>query len=638
MKSKSLSPFVSSSFALAALRLLAMLSILASPMFTVFGQGTAFTYQGRLNDSNAAANGIYDLTFTLFATNTGGTAIAGPVTNSATSVSNGLFATTIDFGSGVFTGTSNWLEIAAQTNGGSGFTTLTPRQQLTPAPYAIFAGAANGVNGLTVLQTTSGAPNIIGGASVNYVSSNVVGATIAGGGATNFGISHLKDTNSVTGDFGTVGGGAQNTAAAINATVSGGTHNTASGQDSTVGGGDENTASGNFSVVSGGFGNTASGLDSLVGGGANNLASNQFATVTGGQLNVASNQYATVSGGNHNIASGIASFAAGAHAQALHDGSFVWADNTTGNFASTVSNQFSVRATGGIRLAGDVQIDTSAYHNLSLTGGNSLGFLYGSYAALGDGIHIGYNYYADALGTNHIINTGGATSRISMGYGSIALLTGYQNGYPYNGLTISGPSVPVSITYSGVAIGYAGNASAQTAQAPLDVQGDLITRGNGIWNFGISSSGNFGFVPAVSGQDVSYIDTSGNYHQVSDRGLKRDITPLDNTLDRLLQLRPVSYHFKSAAVNAPLALGFIAQEILPLFPEVVGEQTNNVKDIVYSELIPVTIRSVQELNQKLENESKQKDAEIQNLKHQNESLEARLTRLESALRSLNQNK
>ena len=48
---------------------------------------------------------------------------------------------------GLFTGGSNWLEIAVETNGGSGFTTLAPRQQVTLTPYAIFANTASNVLG-----------------------------------------------------------------------------------------------------------------------------------------------------------------------------------------------------------------------------------------------------------------------------------------------------------------------------------------------------------------------------------------------------------------------------------------------------------------------------------------------------------
>jgi len=110
-------------------------------LHSVFAQGTAFMYQGRLVSGGAPANGSYDLTFTLYATNSGGVAGAGPVTNSATGVTNGLFAVTVDFG-GVFTGSNYWLELAARTNGSGAFSTLAPRQAILPVPYAVYAPTA----------------------------------------------------------------------------------------------------------------------------------------------------------------------------------------------------------------------------------------------------------------------------------------------------------------------------------------------------------------------------------------------------------------------------------------------------------------------------------------------------------------
>jgi hypothetical protein len=67
------------------------ISSLSLTLATAFAQGTAFTYQGRLNSGGGPANGSYDLVLSLFATNSGGPALASPVTNSATLVSNGLF-------------------------------------------------------------------------------------------------------------------------------------------------------------------------------------------------------------------------------------------------------------------------------------------------------------------------------------------------------------------------------------------------------------------------------------------------------------------------------------------------------------------------------------------------------------------
>ncbi len=102
--------------------------VLLAGVGQTFAQGTAFSYQGRLNNGSSVASGSYDLSFTLFKTNITGTAIAGPVTNSMVGVTNGLFTTLVDFGN-PFTGTSNWLEIAVRTNGNGSFSKLTPRQQ-----------------------------------------------------------------------------------------------------------------------------------------------------------------------------------------------------------------------------------------------------------------------------------------------------------------------------------------------------------------------------------------------------------------------------------------------------------------------------------------------------------------------------
>ncbi len=126
---------------------------------TAFAQGTAFSYSGQLQNNGSPASGTYNLTFTLFNVNSGGSAVAGPVTNNGVVITNGLFTVVIDFGSGVFTGATNWLEIGVETNGVNTFTTLAPRQELTPAPYAIFAeGASNLVGALPAAQLTGTIP------------------------------------------------------------------------------------------------------------------------------------------------------------------------------------------------------------------------------------------------------------------------------------------------------------------------------------------------------------------------------------------------------------------------------------------------------------------------------------------------
>ena len=147
---------------------------LCSAVMSLSAQGTAFTYQGRLNDGVNPANGSYDLTFTLFTTNTGGSVFTGPITNSATAVSNGLFTAMLDFGAGVFTGPARWLEIGVRTNGGTTFATLAPRQSLTPAAYAIMANSASNLLGsLSSAQLSGTIPSAnLSGAYGNPVNFN----------------------------------------------------------------------------------------------------------------------------------------------------------------------------------------------------------------------------------------------------------------------------------------------------------------------------------------------------------------------------------------------------------------------------------------------------------------------------------
>ena len=121
-------------------------------------QGTAFTYQGQLSAGGAPANGDYDFTFALFnnsSTNAG--QVGGTLTKFDVGVTNGLFTLNLDFGP-VFAGNAAWLAVGVRSNGGAGFTALSPLQELTPTPYAMYAPSA----GVAASAGAVAATNIIG--------------------------------------------------------------------------------------------------------------------------------------------------------------------------------------------------------------------------------------------------------------------------------------------------------------------------------------------------------------------------------------------------------------------------------------------------------------------------------------------
>lgn len=101
--------------------------------------GTAFTYQGRLNDNGATAAGIYDFTVQLHSAATGGSALA-EASLPGVPVTGGVFTVQLDFGAAVFDGSARWLEIGVRKLGeGDAWTALSPRHEIAPAPYALLA-------------------------------------------------------------------------------------------------------------------------------------------------------------------------------------------------------------------------------------------------------------------------------------------------------------------------------------------------------------------------------------------------------------------------------------------------------------------------------------------------------------------
>lgn len=100
---------------------------------------TTFVYQGQLIESGVPTTGVYDFRFTLYAAQTGGDAL-GAFPQESTILTNGLFKVSLDFGRTVANSQETWLEIAVRPSGsGASYTVLSPRQRLTPTPYAILA-------------------------------------------------------------------------------------------------------------------------------------------------------------------------------------------------------------------------------------------------------------------------------------------------------------------------------------------------------------------------------------------------------------------------------------------------------------------------------------------------------------------
>jgi len=103
--------------------------------------GSAFTYQGQLNQGTSVANGSYDFWFRLYDAPAAGTQI-GNATTTTVQVANGIFTVSLDFGDTAFAGSARFLQIDVKSAGGPTYTALSPRQELKPAPNAVYAASA----------------------------------------------------------------------------------------------------------------------------------------------------------------------------------------------------------------------------------------------------------------------------------------------------------------------------------------------------------------------------------------------------------------------------------------------------------------------------------------------------------------
>jgi hypothetical protein len=134
-------------------------------------------------------------------------------------------------------------------------------------------------------------------------------------------------------------------------------------------------------------------------------------------------------------------------------------------------------------------------------------------------------------------------------------------------------------------------------------------------NYRGTGNGGFRFYSLVSGtptlaNSLSYLDIGGAwtataFNPTSDSRLKRNIKPVVNGLETVLRLNPVSYEKKNNLESTDYhtkEIGFIAQEVRQILPDVVRESNDESKllSVNYDSLIGVLTKAVQELNAKVE--------------------------------------
>jgi hypothetical protein len=415
--------------------------------------GSKFSFQGRLTDAGQPAQGEYDLKFELYDDPNTGNQLGPTNLKDDQPLTDGFFATTLDFGKDVFTGEARWLEIAIRAGASSDpndFVILIPRQQILPTTYAMYADTAAGPADGHSLDAADGDPedvvyvNDAGNVRMGLAATPAqltlhgelqVGAPAPGGDCYdvniygNTGVGKLFfDESKVALRVGSASGNQWDDANVGWGSVALGGDTKASG-DSAVAMGRNTEANGNQSLA----------------GGANSVTNNDFSLAMGDT---------TTAGGYASQAFGGYSIAAGDRATALG--------------YSTQANGNNSLATGNDTIAGGH--DSFAMGYMTTAGGNRS-------AAFGSETTAS-SWYSVAMGQK---TTASASGAVAMGY-NFTNSNSYSLGIGYGDMDILfDPFSGISYIKGYLAVGK--DSPADT----LDVNGDIRVRGADIKDDGGTS-------------------------------------------------------------------------------------------------------------------------------------------------------
>jgi hypothetical protein len=152
----------------------------------------------------------------------------------------------------------------------------------------------------------------------------------------------------------------------------------------------------------------------------------------------------------------------------------------------------------------------------------------------------------------------------------------------------------ISASYNGTADAFAINQSGTGNIVNLKDSGvsTFIIKNGGFVGIGTTNPGYK--LQVFTGTANGYVNTDGTWGSSSDINLKKNIFPVSSILNNILALNPVSYNFKTEKDGTISHIGFIAQEVEQLFPELVSTGPDGIKGISYAMFTPLLTKAIQQ--------------------------------------------
>ncbi|MGN7888595.1 tail fiber domain-containing protein [Dyadobacter sp. 22481] len=370
---------------------------------------------------------------------------------------------------------------------------------------------------------------------------------------------------------------------------------------------------------------TANGAFAL-GNGAK--ASGDYSFAAGNDANASGTTSTAI--GENAVASSNGAFAVGLNSKAINVKSIAIGNSAESSGQDAVALGFNSKATAGNALAfgnGSEATgqDAVSFGNSIASGVRSFAVGEGALAKAVGGVTIGtYNNSGDFPGAQ-----AAATDRLfQVGHGTSAARS--------NALTV--------LRNGNIGIGN----NAINPEYILDIGGRARIKDNGGSNtagiyFNNSQNTTEGFVGMLNDNEIGFFIGNGwrlivnkngtvsaaSFQSWSDKRLKKDIKPIQNSLMNLREIKGYNYHWKDNRTNRNLQTGVVAQEIEKVFPELVSVGENGYKSVNYIGLIPHLIEAVKELDKRTDEITRLKKelAEVR-------EINKRMTTLEAELKSL----
>lgn len=638
-------------------------------------QTTNFTYQGRLTDGTMAANGNYDLRFALFDNN--GTQFDVTRTQLGVPVTNGIFTVQLSFGAAAFPDGNRVLEISVRRAGETGeFTTLTPRQPITSTPYAIRAINATNADAATNAQQLGGtaanqfvqtSDTRLSDARTPTAGSNdyIQNQNAAAQTSSNFSISGTGAANvfnaatqyniggnrafTLIGDSTIASLQAGENATGLNNSFYGKfSGRSTSGNNNSFFGffaGNGNTTGGfnSFFGQFAGSGNTTGGQNAFFGraaGQLNQTGSNNSALGTGANMGAVDLTFATAIGSDAIVSSSdtiVLGKTAGSHNGATRPadavqipGTLTVAGNVTtgGTLSANIFNATTQYNIGGSRA---LRIDSNNNAFIGSNGGQTTGGSNNSYFGVNTGGFFNGGGGFNTTGSNNTLVGANAT----MGFPDLEYATAIGSGARVNVSNtiqlgrengedqVLSPGkllTPRGIESSG---GISLLGGSLRLLASTDSNNQIYYSVGALNGIVFSVGDNFRWFNVRNNRNNMYLFSNGDlgifgtYGSISDARYKTDVQTFGGALDTVRRLRGVTFNWKPELnKGSDRQIGFIAQEVEAVLPELVKTDEEGYKSVAYSNAVPVLVEAVKEQQTQIEAKQEQLDALREQIKQQ----------------------